>query len=220
MPTRRYKKSRRSTLSKARAVQAFNVIHSKDPMPQTLQTVFPYQTNLVLTTTLGSVGIYAFRGNSMFDPDQTGTGLQPQGYDQLSTFYSRFTVLASKIMVTIANSSTVPVQICIAPTTDTLTTSFNILTTTPKSKYVCLGPSGSGKDVMTLSLYQSTKNQKGKDPVGDPDLSHVPGSNCADQWYWSIISQAMDIATTTYISYSVYVKYYALCSDRKKIPNS
>lgn len=35
---------------------------------------------------------YVFRANSLFDPDLTGTGHQPRGFDQWATFYGQYKV--------------------------------------------------------------------------------------------------------------------------------
>ena len=35
--------------------------------------------------------------NSLFDPDQTGTGHQPYYFDQFAALYNRYTVLGSKL---------------------------------------------------------------------------------------------------------------------------
>ena len=37
-----------------------------------------------------------FRGNSCFDPDFSGVGAQPRGFDQWKAFYRRYRVIASK----------------------------------------------------------------------------------------------------------------------------
>lgn len=42
-------------------------------------------------------GSHAFRLNSLFDPDLTGTGTQPVGFDQWAAFYNRYIVYACKI---------------------------------------------------------------------------------------------------------------------------
>lgn len=38
--------------------------------------------------------------NSLFDPDRTGTGHQPRGFDQLATFYSRYRVYGVSFKIT------------------------------------------------------------------------------------------------------------------------
>jgi len=40
-----------------------------------------------------------YRANSMFDPDSTGTGHQPYGFDQVAARYARYTVMKSKITI-------------------------------------------------------------------------------------------------------------------------
>jgi hypothetical protein len=61
-----------------------------------------FQTITLLTVT-GVSQIYNL--NSLFDPDRTGTGHQPYGYDQLSAMYNRYRVLRVKWKVKFATSS-------------------------------------------------------------------------------------------------------------------
>ena len=42
---------------------------------------------------------YNFRANGCIDPDVTGTGHQPRGFDQYATLYDRYVVTSSKIRV-------------------------------------------------------------------------------------------------------------------------
>jgi len=50
----------------------------------------------------GNAQIYALNG--LYDPDVTGTGHQPYGYDQLMTFYDIYTVKSVRIAFTIVGS--------------------------------------------------------------------------------------------------------------------
>lgn len=42
---------------------------------------------------------FVYKANSAFDPDSTGTGHQPYGYDQLTPLFREYSVLSSKIVV-------------------------------------------------------------------------------------------------------------------------
>lgn len=46
-------------------------------------------------------GHYAFRANGIYDPDFTGTGHQPMGYDQWNQFYKRYIVIGSRCRVNV-----------------------------------------------------------------------------------------------------------------------
>lgn len=54
----------------------------------------------------GVAAAHVFRANSMFDPDFTGGGNQPLGFDQMAAMYNRFTVTHAQIRVVFSNPST------------------------------------------------------------------------------------------------------------------
>jgi len=64
-----------------------------------------YSTTFQLTCTAGAAATYVFRANDLFDPDYTGTGHQPMGFDQMILFYNHFVVLSAKIKATVRNKS-------------------------------------------------------------------------------------------------------------------
>lgn len=48
----------------------------------------PYVENIQLSSGLsGAPGFYVFRMNSCYDPNKSGTGYQPTGFDQYSVLY-------------------------------------------------------------------------------------------------------------------------------------
>lgn len=49
--------------------------------------------------------LYTFRMNSIFDPDQSGTGHQPYGRDQLAALFNRYRVYAFTWIISIAPSN-------------------------------------------------------------------------------------------------------------------
>jgi len=81
--------------------------------PATITKRLRYSTNFLLATTAGAVATYVFRANDLFDPDFTGTGHQPMGFDQLMVFYNHFCVTRAKLIVTFKCYSSVDQTVCI-----------------------------------------------------------------------------------------------------------
>jgi hypothetical protein len=65
------------------------------PVARRALFVLPYDQNYTLT--VGSVSTFGtgqvFRLNSCFDPDETGVGHQPYGWDQITPFYGTYKVI-------------------------------------------------------------------------------------------------------------------------------
>jgi len=51
----------------------------------------------------GNQATYVYRLNSVFDPDFTGVGGQPAGFDQLKALYGRYRVMACKVRISCAS---------------------------------------------------------------------------------------------------------------------
>ncbi len=74
--------------------------------PATRVVKLRYVTSIDLNPALASKSFHQFRANSLFDPDYTGIGHQPLGFDQLVTpFYNHYTVVGSKITANFVYSS-------------------------------------------------------------------------------------------------------------------
>jgi hypothetical protein len=70
-----------------------------DPLlPIRMRRTMRYSTQVQLDPTT-SVSVYQFRLNSLHDPDFTGTGHQPMGYDQFSALYQQWWVIGSRVTV-------------------------------------------------------------------------------------------------------------------------
>uniref|UniRef100_UPI004047C05F hypothetical protein n=1 Tax=Shewanella sp. TaxID=50422 RepID=UPI004047C05F len=58
-----------------------------------------YVAEILLNAGSGANDHWIFRANGLFDPDITGTGHQPKGFDQLMTLYGKYTVVASRCKI-------------------------------------------------------------------------------------------------------------------------
>lgn len=91
-----YKKAssrrRKKTYRKRRTV---NVNRALQPFSQRYLCKLKYSGNFNHTPASPNIP-YQFNLNSLYDPDATGTGHQPYGFDQLATMYGRYRVYAVK----------------------------------------------------------------------------------------------------------------------------
>ncbi len=73
--------------------------------PKTLIRRLRYCTRITLNPGAGGAAQnHFFRANGMFDPDQSGTGHQPLGFDQYMLLYDHYKVISSSIQVKALNN--------------------------------------------------------------------------------------------------------------------
>lgn len=75
----------------------------KTPWPTRTVTRLDYTDQFDVVCTSGVLSVYSFNSNSVYDPDQTGTGHQPLGFDQYAAQYNRYRVLRMDYDVTFGN---------------------------------------------------------------------------------------------------------------------
>lgn len=131
---RKIKKNKKSNLKQNNAyqLQARGFTEISKPSWQFLDPhlylTFKYSDfqTFSLTTLVGSQQLY--RMNSLFDPDKTGSGHQPYGYDQITPLYLRYRVLRFRYKITFATSSSdyfalvIPINGALASAITNLTT--------------------------------------------------------------------------------------------------
>jgi len=73
--------------------------------PPSITKTLRYSTTFSLASTSGAItSTQVFRANDLFDPDFTGTGHQPMGFDQLMLWYNHFCVVNAKIRIVAKNT--------------------------------------------------------------------------------------------------------------------
>lgn len=76
------------------------------PLGQSQKVVLPYVEQNSFSTTLGSRGYYSYILNSCYDPNHTGAGHQPLGFDQMTPIFGRYCVIGAQIKVTFWSKDT------------------------------------------------------------------------------------------------------------------
>lgn len=166
---------------------------------------------------------YIFRGNSLFDPDYTGTGHQPRYFDQYSAVYDRYRVLSSKCEIEMINGSpTAGAIFSLTPNTEILTfTAWEQAAELPLSISSEIMPVAS-RYPFRLKAQYSTTQVCGLLPneMIDEDWSALIGANPVQIWYWNVNTQSIDKSTNTQVSFRVRITYHAIMYERKDVGTS
>lgn len=104
-----------------------------------------------------------FNLNSLFDPDRTGLGHQPYGFDQLSTLYEKYRVISASWVINGINTgdSQRAVRIAACPHNDNFTfPDMNLAMESPRTKYIIQGAQGS--DLKTLKGWVNMNSVVGR----------------------------------------------------------
>lgn len=109
------------------------------PIPQRYITKHKYSTTITINT---SVPVYRFNLNSLWDPDQTGTGHQPYGFDQLAALFNRYRVIGCSYVISGYQANN-PIRIGAVATNDSATPSnMASLIELPRSRFTTQIPGG------------------------------------------------------------------------------
>lgn len=96
-----YKKDFRFKVGKKERAGTLRYKHMPVLMPNRHFCKMKYVTQFALDSPSGAPSGHVFRANGLYDPDVTGGGHQPLGFDQImGKFYNHFTVVGSKLTMT------------------------------------------------------------------------------------------------------------------------
>lgn len=187
--------------------------------PDSIRVSLPYEETIHPTATLGSLYLYQYRGNSTFDPNYTGVGGQPAGFDVWSLLYNEYTVISSHIELEIICSTTADVEFVVYPSYNTTTPATAAdASVRPYASRILLSPTGNAcKGKLRSSM--STAQMFGIRPQATLDddqygatISTNPGSSAV--WYWNIAVQNVTSTLTLNDYIRVRLIYDVLFHDR------
>lgn len=120
----------------ARRPKRVIVNRALSPIPQRYITKMKYSEQV----TTDATGQYRLNLNSIYDPNRTGIGHQPYGFDTLATMYNRYRVIACGYRIQVnwtSNNTAQPVLMGAIPANEELTfLSLSELRENPRAKYI------------------------------------------------------------------------------------
>lgn len=198
----------------------------KNPLPAKSMYKFTYQDSaFVMATSSGNGYRYlrVFRGNSLYDPDYTGVGVQPYGYDQLcsgtGSLFNRYIVYGSKITIyphvyttatdTAQNYS---IRLCLYPSRLTAVsyTGFADVANIPGAICRNIESSNDVNRGNVLTKYMSTRRMFPDNKNLDNTFSSAYDNNPTGSWYWHIVMDNNEFANACTMYIDVKIKYYAV----------
>ena len=181
--------------------------------PKLLKFKHRYHEQFGLTSTTGALNTYNFRCNSLFDPNQTGTGHQPLYYDNLVAIYRHFTVIGAKCtfrVVPDGSSAQAPFQVTCWINDDTTSpANIDTIAESKSSKTVIVG--GINPQQQTVTLYWSGKQFFGVAAYND-DMQGQ-GVNPSEQSYFTYSMQPLDKTSSVTARVLVTIDYITLWSE-------
>jgi len=157
--------------------------------PQKIITQLRYVDQVQLTSTSGAVGLHVWSMNGIYDPNVTGTGHQPQYFDNYAAIYSQYRVLGSKAIVrwvpnTMAVASSGPAYIGINGTSDTASVSAIAFARAEQndSQFAVAGLNTAQDGTITQVHYYSPEEKLGL-PTGDDTIGAAVTGVPSQQYY-------------------------------------
>lgn len=184
-------------------------------------------TTAISLTSAGLIAHHIYRGNSLFDPDLSGGGFQPAGFDQWAAFYNRYRVHASSILVKARDNQTSDGNpfnmLLIMPKNDTTPeTNYVDAACEPYAKKRFLPTKDAGYP-LTVKHYMTTRKIRGisKAAAEDQDYQASISANPLREWYWHIYAQNVNASVVSQ-DVKVYIEltYYCTFMDRRPLDRS
>lgn len=190
--------------------------------PTSMTVKMRYSDTISINPGSGVLGSYVFRANDMYDPDYTGLGHQPLGFDQyMGVMYNHFTVLGSKITIQpVGGSSNQVAEVtCLLSDVNNISgLGMNDLREQPNAitQTIC-GWTGSLPKKMSINFSMKKFFRRGV----EKELSGTSAAGPGEQAYYIIAANAIpttDDAGPQY--FRIVIDYIALLTEPRKLTES
>lgn len=194
-------------------------IKSKPLFGYTARKLLQYYTTSTITSGASSAGTYVFSANGCFDPDITGSGGQPMGFDQMNVFFNHYTVLRSRIRVVfMTNSTNLRVTAALSTSgSSTAVTSIETLVENGDLTFQVLEYAGAFGGTATLKRAVDVGRFQGIPlTINDPDMRGDSASNPAEQVYYHLSVWNSASATVVTCDFQALIEYDVIFHEPRK----
>lgn len=184
-----------------------------------------YDSRFEMTGAGGILQVHYFRANDVFDPDASGVGHQPVGFDQAMTFWEQFAVFSSKISVTFRSNNADAIRVGIFLNPDqTNPTIQEIMENGYVASDVVLGTNSVGlgyhslKRVdMTCSNVKYFQMRSKEEYFANPNFLGTVASSPTELVYFGVFAFNNITTTTTDVLFDVELSYDVRFQEPRKV---
>lgn len=177
------------------------------PLPKSQRTKFIYADRIVVTSpaSAGLCGNYVIGANGLFDPDLTGTGHQPRGFDQLiGQLYTKYCVVKATIEIWWPNNASA--ALINGVVVDRGTTVTNNLEDYTENGTAIIKYNHTDSPVYMKKVVDVAKFLGKKDIVDDPDCHGTVGTSPTDLVTFQLFTARQDAASASGSSQLVQIR--------------
>jgi hypothetical protein len=143
--------------------------------------------------TASGLSIQTFRLNSLYDPDETGAGTQPVGFDEIMAFYYYYRVESVKVKITVVNGGTAAITAVQLSNSATDPTQITAMAANNSGRAeMSAGTYGQNRSVITYNV--NIKNWLGFKENIDTDLLGTVSSSPARVVFLHIGMEEIDLS--------------------------
>lgn len=205
---RRNRYKRRSYTTKIRTV---------GPLPPRVISRFRYAAQFS-----SNVGVLdsQFRLNSLHDPDYTGVGHQPYGFDTYASIYAKYRVYAAAYKIMVSNENVQSVNFTIVPNNSNIPfTNSSLAMESPRAKSIMLSAGSPrtirGKIYLPALVGASQVNYK-----ADDRYQADTGGSPNEVMNLHMLVANMSGNPISNVAYSIEIVYYCEFFDIRELPQS
>jgi len=184
----------------------------------------PYNANIAWATGAAVIGGYVFTANGLYDPDITGVGHQPMGFDQALAFYEHYTCVANEVTVTFcsgaANNDAIACGFYLSSSATPVTVSDQIVENGLLYRKILTSNVNNSKDIQTISAKINLTKFFGKKIINEDDYRGNAAALPTEQAYMIFFVNNLSGTNTNPVIMDITTNYTVKFTEPKKIPQS
>jgi len=176
----------------------------------------------------GTFQRYDFRANGMFDPEVAVGGHQPMYFDQMTALYDQYTVIGSRIKITITrtpsgNNGVDPIYFVLFNNDDTSVAGTSVIDVAESNSgriKIAAPDAGYHPTSLVLTSKYSAKKTYGNAQLNNTNIQGTATSDPPEQTYYTLCYQTGAGAAVCAWQALVEIDYIAVWTEVKEIASS